>query len=210
MLRDVRHTVTDGLLGISSERGQGVHVKIGVSPIVSDQAVSITGNMSVDKIRERLGHSPLADRVMDSIENGANRIYCYPVAASIVGTVGVVNNDVTGNATCIVTGSPYNAFAVVIEITGKGGLNTAVFRYSIDGGYSFSDELTVPLSGQYGLDGTGLQLIFQAGEGENFEVGDTFTCITTAPQMTNADALKAIDKMQSFNEEYEFVHIVGE
>lgn len=210
MLRDVRHTVTDGLLGISSERGQGVHVKIGVSPVASEQAVSIMGNMSAAKIRERLGHSPLADRVMDSVENGANRIYCFPVAASIAGTVLAVNSNVTGNGACVVTGNPYNAFSIVIKITGKGGLNTANFQYSIDGGYSFSDELTVPLSGQYNLEGTGLKLIFDALEGKNFEIGDTFTCNTTAPQMTNADVINSIERLKNFNEEYEFVHIVGE
>ena len=35
MLRDVRHTVTDGLLGLSGDQGEGVHIKIGVSPVKS-------------------------------------------------------------------------------------------------------------------------------------------------------------------------------
>ena len=38
--------------------------------------------MGVAKIRDRLGLSPLADSVMDSVENGASRIYCFPVKAT--------------------------------------------------------------------------------------------------------------------------------
>lgn len=37
-----------------------------------------------------------------------------------------------------------------------------------------------------------------------------YTFSTTAPTMTNGDVLNAITKLQSFTEEYEFVHIVGE
>ena len=36
MLRDVKHTVTDGLLGFATATGDGKSLKIGVSPIVSD------------------------------------------------------------------------------------------------------------------------------------------------------------------------------
>lgn len=38
---------------------------------------------------------------------------------------------------------------------------------------------------------------------------DTYTLKTTAPSMTNGDVLGAIEKIKSFNEEFEFVHIVG-
>lgn len=39
---------------------------------------------------------------------------------------------------------------------------------------------------------------------------DTYTLKTTAPSMTNGDVLGAIEKIKSFSEEFEFVHIVGE
>lgn len=68
MLRDVRHEITDGLLGLSKYQGTGVHVKIGASPIVSAEPVVITGSMSADRIKEYLGLSPLADKTMDSVE----------------------------------------------------------------------------------------------------------------------------------------------
>lgn len=35
MLRDVRSNVTDGLLGFATATGDGLHIKIGVSPSVT-------------------------------------------------------------------------------------------------------------------------------------------------------------------------------
>lgn len=210
MLRDVRHEVTDGLLGISTDKGEGIHVKIGVSPIVSDTPIIITGNMTTAKIKQRLGNSPLADKVMDSVENGSARVLCFPVSATTAGTVGAVSSGTEGNGTCAVSGSPYNAFDIVIKITGQGGLNTASFIYSIDGGYSYSDELTIPLDGAFAINDTGLTVTFTVAEGQKFNVDDVFTCKTTAPQMTNGDVLGAIEKLKTLNEDFEFVHIVGE
>lgn len=211
MLRDVSHKITDGLLGLSTTKGEGIHVKIGVSPILSDTPIIITGNMTATKIKERLGLSPLADKVMDSVENGSARIICFPVLATTSGTIGTVSSGTTvGSGSLKVTGSPYNAFDIAVKITGQGGLNAASFVYSIDGGRSYSDEITVPMDGVFVIEETGLTLRFEVLEGQKFNVDDVFTFKTTAPQMTNGDALKAIEKLKYFNEEFEFVHIVGE
>lgn len=172
MLRDVRHEITDGLLGLSKNQGTGVHVKIGASPIVSAEPVVITGSMSADKIKNWLGLSPLADKAMDSVENGASQILCVPVAASTTGTIGEVKADAVGTGTVAVTGTPTNAFQLQVRMTGKGGLNTAAFQYSLNGGYSFSDEITVPAGGKYTIDEAQLQLTFSAAESNEFQVGD--------------------------------------
>lgn len=215
MLRDVVTKVSDGLLGFATEKGTGIFVDIGASPVVSDGPVIITGNMGVTKIRERLGLSPLADSVMDEVENGANRIYCYPVAASVAGTVGEVKASRADGGTMTVEGTPNNAYGVIIKITGKGNLNTALFVYSIDGGYSYSDDVTVPVGGKYEIAGTGLTVTFaeaadSSDAAPSFLLDDSFSFATTAPQMSSADALAAIDKLKVFSELYEFVHIIGE
>lgn len=216
MLRDVNTTVTDGLLGFSTTKGDGVHVKIGASPVVSSSPIIITGDMTAEKIKERLGLSPLADAVMDSIEWGSNRILCFPVAASTAGTTGAVTKTGTGAGSVTITGSPSNTFDVIVKITGKGTLNTAAFIVSINGGYSYSDELTVPLSGTYVIAGTGLTVTFTEAaaadqKANSFLVDDTYKASSTAPTMTNGDVIAAITKLRTYSdEEYEYVHIVGE
>ena len=45
MLRDVKHNVSDGLLGFATPTGDGLHIKVGVSPVVSDTPIIVTGDM---------------------------------------------------------------------------------------------------------------------------------------------------------------------
>ena len=210
MLRDVKTTVSDGLLGFAAAAGDGLSVKIGASPIVSNAPVIITGDMDAGKIRERLGLSPL----VDAVQGGAGRIFCFPVAAATAGTLTSVAKEGKGGGSLTVDGSPTNAFQVVIQITAQGGLNTAAFKASVNGGYSFSDEVTVPATGSHALEGTGLTLHFaEAADAEeqasSFLVGDTFRFGSTAPSMTNGDVLSAMGKLKEFSQEFEFVHIVG-
>lgn len=215
MLRDVTHKVTDGLLGFATAKGDGLHVKIGVSPVVSDTPIVVTGDMDAAKIKSRLGLSPLADAVMDSVQFGANRVYCLPVSATTAGTLGDITKTGDGSGSMTVSGSPTNAFPVKVKITAQGGLNTAAFIVSIDGGNSYSNETTVPVTGSFELTGTGLTIKFIEATQEDqkpssFLVNDSYTFQTTAPTMTNGDVIAAIDKLKNFNQEYEFVHIVGE
>ena len=210
MLRDVRHEVTDGLLGLSQYKGAGVHVKIGASPVISNEPVVITGSMSTDRIKKYLGLSPLADKTMDSIENGANQILCIPIAASTEGKISEVTAEGSGTGTLAITGTPTNAFSLQVMITGKGGLNAAAFKYSLDGGYSYSEELTVPISGEYTIEPAKIKLTFTAADSAEYEVGDKFFATTTAPMMTNQDILTALDKLKNIKTTFEYVHIVGE
>ena len=214
MLRDVNTTISDGLLGFATATGDGLSVKIGASPVVSNAPVIITGDMDAAKIRERLGLSPLADAAMDAVRGGAGRIFCVPIAPAAPGSLGEVKKTGTGMGTLTVSGVPNNAFDAVVEITAQGGLNTAAFRVSVNGGRSYTDEITVPVTGSYTLEGTGLTVQFaEAADTDqkpsSFMVGDTFRFSSTAPAMTNGDVLAAMDKLKEFSQEFEFIHIVG-
>lgn len=214
MLRDVKTTISDGLLGFATATGDGLSVKIGASSVASAAPVVITGDMDAVKIRERLGLSPLADAAMDAVQGGAGRMFCFPVAATTAGTLAPVIKEGEGGGSLTVDGSPANAFQVVIQITAQGGLNTAAFKASINGGHSFTDETTVPVTGSYALEGTGLTIHFaEAADAEAgsspFLVGDVFRFSSTAPAMTNGDVLAAMDKLKEFSQEFEFIHIVG-
>ena len=124
MLRDVVHNVSDGLLGFATKTGDGRSVKIGVSPVVSDAPIVITGDMDAAKIKSRLGLSPLADAAMDSVQGGAGRTYCFPVAATTAGNIGEVKKTGDGGGTLTTDGSPTNAFSIIVKIKAQGGLNS--------------------------------------------------------------------------------------
>ncbi len=208
MLKDISYIVEDGQLGLANKTGTGIHVKIGACSVVSEEPVIITGTMSAEKIKEKLGLCPLTDAVMDSVENGSAKIYCLPVKAGTAGTISEVKKtpeDAAGALT--VEGTPANNFNIIVKMVGKGGLNTAVFRYSLNGGTSWSEDITVPTSGKYAAEEAGLTFTFTTET--EFAVNDMFTCTTTAPMMTNEDILEACSRLKDISAAYEFVHIVG-
>lgn len=211
MLRDVNITVSDGLLSAGGTPGEGIHLKIGPSPVETSELIKIIGNYDVKRIRLKLGNCPLADAVMDSLENGSDTIYCMPVKASLDGAVEEVIRTGIGEGTLTITGKPNNDYSFIATIIESGGLNQATFAWSVNGGVTMSDEIMVPMDGNFILDRTGLTLKFtEATSKENsFLAGDTFKAKATAPVMTNADILEAIDKIQNLKEAFEFVHIVG-
>lgn len=210
MFYDVTHTITDGLMGFGNNSGTGVHIKIGASPVEASEPIVITSSGNLDYIHQKLGYSPLADAVMDSIENGSAKILCIPMNPSADGNI--IRKDgigVESSGAVTVTGKPNNKFSVIILITGKGVLNTASFKYSINGGYTYSDEISVPLSGYYEIPDTGLTAVFTLEESQEYEVGDTYLFETTAPQLTNEDVIAGCEKIRGVKQEAEFVHIVG-
>ncbi len=207
MLRDINISLSDGSLATASI-ATGIHAKIGASPVVADGAITIRNTMNAKRIKELLGQSPLADAVMDSIDNGASTIYCLPVAPTTAGSAGSVTATATGTGSMTVTGSPTNAFNVVVKVTVGGGLNEAAIAYSLDGGSVFTDEQTIPANGAMTLANTDLTLGFTAGE-EGFVAGDQFAFATTAPAMSNAAVLAALDKVRNINATIEYVHVVG-
>ena len=210
MLNDVVHKISDGLMGFGNSNGTGVHIKIGASAVQSLEPITITSSKKLDYIKNKLGLSPLTDAVMDSIENGASKIICIPVVPGRDGTVSVIEPSVTEESGSVsVTGKPNNAFEIVVVITGQGVLNTAAFKYSINGGYTYSEELTVPLGGTYELPDTGITLSFTVDGEKTFKVGDTYKWSTTAPQLTNENILNGIDRVKNVKAEAELVHVVG-
>lgn len=212
MLKDVNITITDGQMGAGGTAGEGVHLKVGASPVGSEDLIAIRGTYDAKRIKQLLGLSPLADACMDSVENGAGLIYCMPVSPSTAGSAGAITHSGTGTGTIAVVGTPNNAYDVIITVTETGGLNAAAITYSLNGGLTVSDEITVPLNGSYTLLDTGMSLTFTEGANAatSFIKEDTYTFKATAPMLTNADILAAIGKIKNLKEAFELVHIVGE
>lgn len=191
--------------------GTGVQVKIGVSNVTSSEPILITSSMKPTDIKALLGNTPLADACMDATENGLKTIYAIPVTAGTDGTIGEIVHSGSSKGSVSVKGKPNNAYEVIVQITDTGDINEGTFKYSIDGGNSYSDDMTIPLAGIYVLDNTGLTLMFEdiTSEEKSFVEDDKYTFRTTAPVMSNAGILDAIEKLKSFNVLFEIAHVVG-
>lgn len=212
MYSDINIKVEDGSLGRNSSTAAHAQVKIGVSDVKSDAPILVTSSMTPDAIQEKLGLTPLADACMDAIENGLKTIFALPVPADVDGSIGEVAHTGNGTGTISTSGKPNNAYDVSVKIIEGGKLNEGTFCYSIDGENHYSDEATLPLTGEYELPGTGLVLTF-SDSGEESDTGfvenDVYAFSTSAPTMSNASVLKAVEKLFYFNVDVEVVHIVG-
>lgn len=208
MLNDVRIKVKDGGLGLSSDAGAGVHLKIGVASLAAPKVIAITGK---DDAIEKLGNGPLLDAVLDSLQSGSKLIYCIPTAGTIVGTKTAVAKTGTGQATYAVNGDPNNTYDIVIQIVQGGALNQATYIYSLNGGETYTKEKSVPSDGNVVLEGTGLSVKFTAAAtpADSFKAGDSFVFQTTAPKMSNQEVMDAVEVAKKSTYEFEFIHIAG-
>lgn len=206
---DVNVKVEDGNLGRSSSTGTGVHVKIGVSPVEALVPVMITSSMKAAAVKEKLGYSPLADACIDSLDGGSKTIICLPVKASTDGAVGEVKKIGSASGNITATGKPNGSYDVIVRICLSGGTNAGAMQVSIDGGNTYTEETTIPLSGNYVIQNTGLTIKFTGEDDDAFAIGELYEFSTSAPSMNNADLLVAVDRLINYNLPFEYVHVVG-
>ncbi len=209
MWSDIELNINDTKSGAGSGAGTGNHCKIGVSSVESSDPIVIRGSMDTTRIRELLGKSPLADACIDSVEHGASLIYCMPVAAGTQGTFGSVTKEGTGAGTITPSGNPTNSFDVIIRIEKTGAVNEATCVISEDGGFTYGDEMTIPLAGTYVLPNTGITLTFASEGSAKFVAGDVYSFKATAPSASNEAIIAAAGKLRDFKGAYEFIHIAG-
>lgn len=91
--------------------------------------------------------------------------------------IGPVEQIGNGTGTVVVSGAPVASYDIVIQVTTGGAPGSAAFKYSLDGGTTFSGPFAVPGSGTYSAAGTGLVFQF-AG---TFNISDDYLLQTVWP-----------------------------
>lgn len=218
-LPDANVTPQDGGLGLAAEGIQGIHCKIGLSSKGTENQVF--GFSSPEQIVEKLGHGPLVNALADAFAAGARIVYAIRGSSAVDGAASAVQADAgnagDGSLAVAAASKPYDRYNVVIEILYGGDLNEATFRYSLDGGDTWSDPITVPTGapGTYDIPDTGITLEWTEGatpaaDPPSFAAGDKWTFTTTAPKMSTVTVGDAVDVAIASPIAFEFQHIVGE
>lgn len=116
-------------------------------------------------------------------------------------------NDLVFGSTAAVTvsGDPLDAWGLRAKGTRAGGVGSGAFRYSLDGGDVYSDEIAYPSGGSYTIPGSGLTLGFTG----NLAINDLFASTCTAPTWNNGDLATALDAAIASTSSYSIVHVVG-
>lgn len=125
----------------------------------------------------------------------------------------VVSKAGTGTATAAVTSaSVLDAYNIRVQLlVGATGIadGAAQFRYTLDGGDTWSGVISVPVSGTYVIPGVGLIITFADGAGTSWVAGDTFAFTCTGPSYTTTELNAAMDALAALSDQFEFVHVVG-
>lgn len=205
----IKITVQDGGLGVQRPSTSRLQAKIGVSSAGTVNQVVRLRDPGL--ITGTFGTGPLANALGDSFAAGAQDVLAVRANGDVAGTNSVVTATKTGGGNMTVAGAPLDAYQVTVEILSDGGLNAAAFRYSLDGGDTWSGRQTVPTGGAFIIAGSGLTLTFTAGAQPNtsFLTGDRYTFNTTAPSASVASLGAAIDALLTTNLEFDLVHVAG-
>lgn len=206
---EVKTTIRDGALGIVPANVNGVQAKIGVSTLGTvNVPVGISDKQT---LKDTFGTGPLVEAAAVALEQGGGPVVCCRVTSS-AGAMGSLTVSKTGTATLAVTGSALDEYQLRVEIlTGAATLASglATFRYSLDGGRTFSPELAMPTSGVYAIPNTGLTLTWTETTGTAFVAGDNWVGVGTGPTFTLSDAMTAMDALLADTSDFALVHVVG-
>lgn len=108
----------------------------------------------------------------------------------------------TSTGTVTVAGTPLDSYDVRVEIRVTGALGAAQFRYSLDAGKEYSEQIIVPSGGggTYAVPKTGLTLTFVPGGGPVlFEKGDVHSFTTHEQVFSTTSLATGIDVVKADN-----------
>jgi hypothetical protein len=142
--------------------------------------------------------------------NDSFEFYTLPASQSVLpATVTRVN---TSTATLTPSGTPNDAYEIRVEFLTSGTVGTAgiTYRYSLDGGRTFTAALALGVANSIALsdgsESSGVSIALGAG---TLDGGDKITFNTTGPEWQGSDASTGLTALRSSNLLWSFLHGVG-
>lgn len=156
---------------------------------------------------DELGQGPLAEDLCYALAVGGGPVYATRLDAVADGAAGAVTKTYTtpteGTGTLTVDGAskPLDAYDARLFVVKAGRLGDAEFLYTLDNGYTMSQQLVIPSGGSYTIPSTGVTLTFANGAGvdETFNVGDVFSFTCTAPTYGATELADGVDALMAVN-----------
>lgn len=208
---EARLTIKDGALGIAPDTATGLQALIGASS--SGTANVPTQYADQQTLRNDFGTGPLVEAACDVLAKAGGTVMVCKAPSSTAGAAGSVTATQTGTAILAPSGAAldaYNAKVVIVQGGANLAANVATFKYSLDGGLTYSPEIAVPTSGVYVIPNTSVTLTFTNGAGPtSFVAGDYFVFTTSSPAFTSGEAMTAVDAVLADPQVVTLIRIVG-
>lgn len=157
-------------------------------------------------LRATLGGGPVVEAAAWELDTTGRPVDVLKTAAGIVSVTGTVTKVGTGLTTPTVAGTPVDFYDVQMVVALGGALGVGRFKYTCDGGQSWSDTLTIPAGGDYEIPGTGLTVTFPAG---TYVLGDVFSFETTPATYDSDDLDDAWLTVMAANDSWPAVVFTG-
>lgn len=203
-------TELDGGLGVLPPSSGKLLAVVGVSSLGTVDQPSTWRNPRT--FAAAFGVGPGVEAAAHAMELYGQPVVFVRTGQTVTGDYGAIDDaGVTGTATITETTStePLDDYEVVVEIVNGGTTGTTgiTWRYSLDGGRTWSAVQSLGTGLIFALTGTGVS--FTADTAKTLVTGDTFSCTTTAPQWDDTEIAAALDALKVSQVSWEIVHVVG-
>lgn len=169
---------------------------------------SLRGVAITEVIADSAGNTVKGNRVYDTITSITKEL---TAGAADTATVYTGNKSAEGSSSTDgqLTGSssvPLDSYEIQVQVTRAGSNTTAAFKYSLDGGETFSSEIAMVASYTGLASSHGLTLAFT---GSAFKVGDEFRFNATGPAMDSTALSNALTALHADTSVWEGLHVIG-
>jgi hypothetical protein len=197
-LQDVVVSFKDGNLGILPEATDKIILFLGASSAGTVNTIYPINSPNLTSI----GFGPLPEAVRHCIDNSGGPCYAMPLAT----TAGVLSAVTAsgGGPTVTLTGNSFDAYVGKILITVAGVLGTSKFKYTLDGGTTYSDEIFTAAT--YPIPDSGITINFAAG---TYVLDEYYSFTGAAPTYTTGQVQAALDAAFLDTREFGLVYLVG-
>jgi hypothetical protein len=197
-------SIGDGSLGSLPASNTGIKMVIGVSSLGTPGTIYSFRGTDVASVLTQLGKGPAVDDIVGHLIRSGGKTVRYSCPTSSTAATNSAVTNVGGGPAVTVTGTADDDYdSCQEEITLGGALGVGTFRYTLDGGDTWSDDIL--LAATYLLP-NGITLNHAAG---TYILGATNSWSSVGPAMTVGNIGTAMDVAIASPLSFGFFHIVG-
>lgn len=173
-----------------NDPGQGLVSEATSTPLIYGSCSGGSANVfeSFNSIHDLLiahPQGPAVETGAYALTHGGGPIRFMKSASSVAASLSAVIESGPSGPDVTVSGTPNDFYDAKIEIVLGGALGTATFKYTLDGGKTYSSTLVTPVGLTYVIPNTGITATFTSGT----QLAGTVHSFTATPAMWNSTDL---------------------
>jgi hypothetical protein len=154
---------------------------------------------------------PLVEAAAYAIERYGLTVLCVRATTTTDGSHGTITKSISGTSDVVATSGahPVDEYDVVVVVTTGGTVGTAgiKYKYSLDGGQTYSPILALGTAATLAISGTGVS--FDLDATDTLIAGDSWSCPTVAPIFDNTGLAAALDALAATQSPWTMLEVCG-